>query len=79
MTGAIMLPAVMMSAGFAASGPTAGSIAAWWQSTYGGIVTSKSTFAILQSLSMAYGGNLPLSFGAAFGGGAMAIVRRSRL
>ncbi|KAK4073071.1 hypothetical protein Purlil1_13159 [Purpureocillium lilacinum] len=45
-----LLPVVIELLGFAELGPVEGSFAAWWQSTYGGLVPKGSLFSYLQKL-----------------------------
>ncbi|KAI5810426.1 hypothetical protein BZA77DRAFT_327963 [Pyronema omphalodes] len=50
--GVVLLANPLATVGFGSLGPVAGSIAAAWQSTIGGLVAAGSAFAILQSLGM---------------------------
>jgi len=63
----VLLPAV----GFGANGIVGGSTAASWMASYGGFVSSGSTFAALQSAGVVGLGIVPLG-GIALGGGALA-------
>ncbi|KAF1852104.1 uncharacterized protein K460DRAFT_274148 [Cucurbitaria berberidis CBS 394.84] len=51
---AILSPWVLEALGFAEAGPVADTFAAWWQSTYGGLVPKGSLFSFLQRLGMTW-------------------------
>ncbi|KAF9406239.1 hypothetical protein BGZ76_006391, partial [Entomortierella beljakovae] len=46
----ISVPLIVASAGFGSGGIVAGTTAAWYMSTYGGVVASGSSLAVLQSI-----------------------------
>ncbi|KIL66900.1 hypothetical protein M378DRAFT_160444 [Amanita muscaria Koide BX008] len=50
----ILLPWAIEVLGFGELGPTEGSFAAWWQSTYGGSVPAGSLFSFFQRLGMVW-------------------------
>ncbi|KAK0761742.1 hypothetical protein N5P37_004541 [Trichoderma harzianum] len=47
-----LMPVALELLGFGELGPTAGSFASWWQSTYGGYVPAESLFSFFQRLGM---------------------------
>ncbi|MBH2006684.1 MAG: interferon alpha-inducible IFI6/IFI27 family protein [Myxococcaceae bacterium] len=49
----VALPAALSFVGFTAAGIAGGSLAAVWQATMGGVVSSGGIFALLQSISAA--------------------------
>ncbi|KAL7817977.1 hypothetical protein V8C44DRAFT_319768 [Trichoderma aethiopicum] len=49
-----LMPVVLELLGFSELGPTAGSFAAWWESTYAGYIPKRSLFSFFQRLGMTW-------------------------
>ncbi|KAL6802594.1 hypothetical protein GGI42DRAFT_29305 [Trichoderma sp. SZMC 28013] len=49
-----LMPVALELLGFGELGPTAGSFAAWWQSTYAGYVPKETLFSFFQRLGMTW-------------------------
>ncbi|KAL7808613.1 hypothetical protein V8C26DRAFT_413150 [Trichoderma gracile] len=49
-----LMPLVLELLGFAELGPTAGSFASWWESTYAGYIPKGSLFSFFQRLGMTW-------------------------